>query len=69
MTLKEFKVQRALGTAGNSYSITPDNFFGKVEFTDAPPIIIPYQVWIKLTSYIDPPSQEWLFNYIETQLR
>lgn len=69
MTLKEFRIQRALGTAECSYSIKPDNFFGRIEF-DNISITIPYWLFCDINSVIDRPYGAYtlVFNYIETQL-
>ena len=76
MTIKEFKIQRALGTAENSYSIRPDEFFGRVEFNDeklkfnSELITIPYWLACKIRDLRskDLPSHDLLFDYIEAQL-
>lgn len=69
MTVKEFKVQRALGIAEDSYSIRPDGFFGKVEF-DNTLITIPYWLACNIRDWRDKglPSHDLLFDYIEAQL-
>ena len=76
MTIKEFRIQRALGTAENTYSIRPDGFFGVIEFNDekikfnSELIKIPYWLACEMRDLRKKglPSHDLLFNYIETQL-
>jgi len=74
MTLKEFKVHRALGTAENTYLIVPDNFWGKISFSkvrfDNTAIRIPYWLARNIKSLEETPASTYtlIFDYIETQL-
>ena len=78
MTLKEFKIQRALGSVKNSYKIEPDGFFGKIifdSFYDDNTITIPYWLSIKLVTMkakkliAQLHYNEIIYNYIEEHLK
>ena len=78
MTLKEFRIQRALGSIKSSYKMMPDGFFGKIvfdSFYDNNTITIPYWVSVKVVSMKASKLithihyNEIIYNYIEEHLK
>jgi len=78
ITIKEFKIQRALGTTNKMYSVMPDGFFGKIvfdSFYDDNTITIPYWLSIKLVTMkakkliAQLHYNEIIYNYIEEHLK